>query len=935
MAGFGRFFLGTALTCVAAPLWASAEPVYRPADAWVAEPDRPLPTTAASAKLPLLLFDQQVKLGPGERALFVQQAVRIQSPEMLTALGTINLVWHPDRDDIIIHRLHIVRDGAVIDLWEQGARPTIIRRERQLESASLDGYLTGTIAITDLRVGDILRYATTTIQREVVLPDAAAGEVRLFAAPQRLGAGTARMLWPTAMPVKWKAVGNGITPTITESGGMTSLSLTLPVVKQTEMPGDAPPRFQRPPMIEASSVASWADLSRLVAPLYADTAKYAADGPLAAEVKKIAAQTKDPRTRAYLALKLVQSQVRYLYRGMENGNYVPQTPDVTWAARYGDCKAKTLLLLAILRELDIEADAALVHSQLGDALPDRLPALGAFDHVLVRAVVDGQTLWLDGTSANAHPDDLGNVPPFSFALPLTAAGRDLEPMPLVKPSRPQMRINLALDQSAGTFAPPLFDLRVEFSGPMAGQVAVMKANANDDQFRDYAAQMVSQMTENGLSYEREIIVDEAAGTATLTAKGVGNFSWTRRDGLPVRELDSGKESLLLETDRARAAWRDIPVATSIPLAVESKLSIVLPKGRGAFRLEGGPAGIFAVGSATLEWQATLDAGVAKSAQFLYPTAHELPAADLPAARAKLAEFEKRAIQLRAPAGYPERYREIADAKKANRLGPWHAVYQKIIDDQPDEANSYTNRANFLRGIYDYKGAIADLDRAIALENSVDTLFDRSGLHRALGNDAAALADIDAALELDPGLEGGKGSKADLLADMSEFDAALAIVTEEEVTAQKGDWGWTALRADILGKAGRADEGIVLLDAAISESPNDAMLLNGRCWLKGQFEIDLAGALKDCTRAVEQSENAAAILDSRALVHFRMGSMDAARADWDSALELSPGMPAALFMRGILRMQSGDRAGGQADIADARMQRPRIDKDYAVIGIKAE
>src|SRR3546814_18600193 len=95
---------------------------------------------------------------------------------------------------------------------------------------------------------------------------------------------------------------------------------------------------------------------------------------------------------------LVQNEIRYLYRGMENGNYVPQAPEATWSLRYGDCKAKTLLLLAMLDQLGIEARPALVSSAFGDLLRDRLPTLGAFDHVIVEAKIAGTAMWLDGTT---------------------------------------------------------------------------------------------------------------------------------------------------------------------------------------------------------------------------------------------------------------------------------------------------------------------------------------------------------------------------------------------------------------------------------------------------------------------------------------------------------------------------------------------------------
>jgi regulator of sirC expression with transglutaminase-like and TPR domain len=97
-------------------------------------------------------------------------------------------------------------------------------------------------------------------------------------------------------------------------------------------------------------------------------------------------------------------------------------------------------------------------------------------------------------------------------------------------------------------------------------------------------------------------------------------------------------------------------------------------------------------------------------------------------------------------------------------------------------------------------------------------------------------------------------------------------------------------------------------------------------------VALDTALRDCTRAIELSDSPAAALDSRAMVYFRMNRLDEAIGDLDAALETVPDMPAALYLRGVVRKAKGD-AGGSADLAAARMMAPRIDIEYAKWGVK--
>src|SRR3546814_17878919 len=76
------------------------------------------------------------------------------------------------------------------------------------------------------------------------------------------------------------------------------------------MPEDAPLRFRRPPGLEFSTFASWADLSRTIAPLYATAGTIKDGGTLAAEIDRIAARTSDPRARADAALRDRKSVVQ-------------------------------------------------------------------------------------------------------------------------------------------------------------------------------------------------------------------------------------------------------------------------------------------------------------------------------------------------------------------------------------------------------------------------------------------------------------------------------------------------------------------------------------------------------------------------------------------------------------------------------------------------
>ncbi len=927
---YGAYFLAASTAAVAVPAAAADAPIYAAPAAWVKANTAPLADGGDDSR-PWLLADRQVLIEGDKRSTFTDTALRIRSAEMLRNWSDMRFEWQPDRDDLIVHSVQIIRDGKPLDLLAQGLKLNVLQREKDLEQRAIDGRLTATAPIEDLRVGDTVRFSTTLVQRTPVAKGNGEALVDLPAEPAPIAAGSVRVLWPKDLPVKWKAFGKGIAPVESDKGGYHVLTQSHPLVKQDEMPGDAPLRFRRSPGLEFSTFASWADLSRTIAPLYATAGTIKEGSPLAAEVDRIAALTSDPRARANAALGIVQNEVRYLYRGMENGNYVPQSPEATWSLRYGDCKAKTLLLLAMLDRLGIAARPALVSSAFGDLLPDRLPTLGAFDHVVVEATIDGTDLWLDGTTAGTHIEDLADVPPFGFTLPLTAEGHDIAKLPVRRPERPQIAVSVDFDQSAGTAFPPLFNLSFTVRGPLMAPLATLKAQAKPDQLRQFVQGALSEFVNNGAIYARSIELDEDKGIATIHARGIGNLGWNRDEQRPYLAIEGLLNEFNVSVDRSRPAWRDIPVSTGNPMLMEYRYSLTLPKDT-AFTTEGEARVEREIAGFALRRDARLDGNQLSGVESVWTKGIELPASALPAARAEAAALKKTEFRVRAPAGYPSHVEEIARARKEKSLAPLLAAYKKAIEDAPDEANSYLNRAAFYSGIYDFKAAIADYDAAIARNPTADSYQQRASLKAALGDHGAALADVDEALQLDPGSEEALAQKIDLLAELGRTEEALAMA-EEQMAGVKDKRRWVGLKADALGKAGRAAEGAALLAEALAERPGDPTLLNDLCWLRGTREIELDVALKDCTRAIELSESVAHVLDSRAMVYFRLGRLDEARADLDAALKLDPGMPGSFYLRGIIRGRAEDKVGALADLALARMQSSEIDKIYAKYGIK--
>lgn len=926
-----RGILLAATALVATQARAGDTPVYAPAPAWVKA--APLPDTAKlSTAAPILILDQQQKLQDGELWVYVDSATHIASSQMLNQAGTMTIPWMPNQGDLIIHRAEIVRGAERIDLLAGGERFTVLRREEELEQLRLNGLLTATMNVQGLRVGDVLRLTASITRKDGALAGNMQTFVPLLPQEARPEFARVRLLWPQGQHVKWKTFQDGIKPVLSASGGFSEVEIPVPLGKQPEVPGDAPMRFRRPPVLEATTFADWNAVSRTMAPLYKTDGAIADGGPVAAQVTAIMAKHSDPRARAAAALRVVQDEVRYLFKGMDGGNYVPQTPADTWELRYGDCKAKTLLLLAMLHRMGIEAEAVLVNSSLGDVVPERLPSAGAFDHVVVRATIAGQPVWLDGTVSGTRLADLGDTPPFRNVLPLRAGGAALEPLPMHANARPDVDVALELDQSIGIGLPTPYKIAITMRGPAAEMLQVASVQAKGEQRDDLVREMVGRFIDAGITTDHALSYDAETGTALVTANGLSTSRWNWNESRFRFDLDRTVSQLSFEPDRARTAWQTIPVATGEPSSMRFRTRLRLPNKGAGFTLEGDTTLPPTLAGVQLRRTAALDDGWITVDDRVDIIGAEIAPAAIPAARSAYTLASARLLRAIAPADYPPRWQIAADGRKNKSFAPILAIFAKAIKADPDEMTTYQSRASFLSGVYDHRAALPDLDRILATEPDVSTYLWRARIHTALGDDAKALADIEAARALDPGSQDALQQLVALHSEAGATDKALALVEEKIAEGGKEKANFLSLKSEVLARAGQAEAALAAADSAVAAGPGNAHLLNGRCWRKATLKIALDTALKDCTKAIELADNPAAPLDSRALVYFQMGRMDDARADVDAALNLAPAMDASLYLRGVMRKRAGEVAAGEADLAAARMMSPRIDEDYRRWGV---
>ena len=202
---------------------------------------------------------------------------------------------------------------------------------------------------------------------------------------------------PASRPLKRIAIrnplGNVVTNVTKLADGSLVHTFTATNSAQAFAEPDMPPLYTQVQNIRVSTAADWPEISKwywdLCAPHLAKT-----NAAMIAKVRELVAQTNqseqsnNPNNRTISQIfKFVSQEVRYMGLTMEDTSpgYAPHDVDITFNNRYGVCRDKAGLLVAMLRLAGFKAFPVLIH--VGAKLDPEVPQ-PFFNHAIV-AVEEG------------------------------------------------------------------------------------------------------------------------------------------------------------------------------------------------------------------------------------------------------------------------------------------------------------------------------------------------------------------------------------------------------------------------------------------------------------------------------------------------------------------------------------------------------------------
>lgn len=354
----------------------------------------------------------------------------------------------------------------------------------------------------------------------------------------------------------------------------------------------APSAVERIAVLHASSFADWPAAAAWFQALLRDALPQPGADPVVSELaRRLAAGKTSDEAKVRAVYEFARAQVRYV--GLEFGIHTikPHSPQQVAQRQFGDCKDKATLIVALLAELGIDAQVALVRTSDLGQLHDGIASLGIFNHAI--AYVPALNWWLDATAVPNGPLELPEGDAGGVALRI-GAGAPLQVLPEPDSQREKAAVEVRIDVA------PDGKAAMHWVGKFGGLAAAeMRAGLAGNGGKPERIEQELAPRWPGVAVKSVALqgVDRQADEVTVTLDAtLPAFGKPQNGQWRVAPLRPSKS--LAET------WvgldhRETPLLLKRPLAVSETVEIRMPAGWRAATLpaaiEGsGPAASFAV-----------------------------------------------------------------------------------------------------------------------------------------------------------------------------------------------------------------------------------------------------------------------------------------------------------------------------------------------------
>ncbi|NGX40011.1 MAG: hypothetical protein KR126chlam1_01351 [Chlamydiae bacterium] len=398
---------------------------YTPTPAWVTPVEIPENYDEEQwCRVVYLLLDNQKF--PTLDEYYFHRAKKLETLSAVRERSIVEIDFDPRYQEVRIHAIQVHRDNEVIDKLHD-ANVQIHRPERRSENLIYDGDQTISFFLNDIREGDVLEIAYSFKGNSPLTQ----GETQIsfpFSFHCYVEKLYNRLVAPTDEKIFFRKHLVDQEPEIRDLDD--HLREWVWEQKHIEAATDenhAPPWYRSLACIDVSSFENWKSVGEKYVKKFLIPDDLSEE--LIASIEEWKSTSITEEEVLLKAMRFVQNQIRYLGLSEDREYSAPYHPNAVFKRRYGDCKDKTTLLLAICKYLGVEGWPALVDTLLGEKLDEYLPGIH-FNHAIACIEFQGQTYFVDATRTYQGGDlERLENPLFYNALLLKENGSELVSIP--------------------------------------------------------------------------------------------------------------------------------------------------------------------------------------------------------------------------------------------------------------------------------------------------------------------------------------------------------------------------------------------------------------------------------------------------------------------------------------------------------------------------